>query len=90
MLSPVSTWMGDRLGTLGAVGIIFLHVQLTAGLHIYNPSFCRRYTGKRQKLVLMKVKFTKTFINYLMFNIHISKQKTLDGSTIKFYFHPNK
>ena len=21
MLSPVSTWMGDRLGTLGAVGI---------------------------------------------------------------------
>ena len=23
MLSPVSTWMGDRLGTLGAVGIIF-------------------------------------------------------------------
>ena len=24
MLSPVSTWMGDRLGTLGAVGIIFV------------------------------------------------------------------
>ena len=23
MLSPVSTWMGDRLGTLGAVGIRF-------------------------------------------------------------------
>ena len=24
MLSPVSTWMGDRLGTLGAVGIFFV------------------------------------------------------------------
>ena len=23
MLSPVSTWMGDRLGTLGAVGNLF-------------------------------------------------------------------
>ena len=27
MLSPVSTWMGDRLGTLGAVGILF-HVEM--------------------------------------------------------------
>ena len=24
MLSPVSTWMGDRLGTLGVVGIFFV------------------------------------------------------------------
>ena len=24
MLSPVSTWMGDRLGPLGAVGIFFI------------------------------------------------------------------
>ena len=27
MLSPVSTWMGDRLGTLGAVGINFFLSQ---------------------------------------------------------------
>ena len=27
MLSPVSTWMGDRLGTLGAVGILF-HAEM--------------------------------------------------------------
>ena len=24
MLSPINTWMGDRLGTLGAVGIFFV------------------------------------------------------------------
>ena len=27
MSGPVSTWMGDRLGTLGAVGIFFLFCQ---------------------------------------------------------------
>ena len=32
MLSPVSTWMGDRLGTLGAVGI-FLVFDATTILH---------------------------------------------------------
>ena len=32
MLSPVSTWMGDRLGTLGAVGIFFVD-GLTTILH---------------------------------------------------------
>ena len=31
MLSPVSTWMGDRLGTLGAVGITFCIAILTKG-----------------------------------------------------------
>ena len=29
MLSPVSTWMGDHLGTLGAVGISLILYQLT-------------------------------------------------------------
>ena len=32
MLSPVSTWMGDRLGTLGAVGIFFVF-DPTTSLH---------------------------------------------------------
>ena len=31
MLSPVSTWMGDRLGTLGAVGITFYIAILPKG-----------------------------------------------------------
>ena len=30
MLSPVSTWMGDRLGTLGAVGIIIFIDSITS------------------------------------------------------------
>ena len=29
MLSPVSTWMGDRLGTLGAVGNTFYIATMT-------------------------------------------------------------
>ena len=32
MLSPVSTWMGDRLGTLGAVGIIFSTFEMEIAL----------------------------------------------------------
>ena len=31
MLSPVSTWMGDRLGTLGAVGITFYLATVSKG-----------------------------------------------------------
>ena len=31
MLSPVSTWMGDRLGTLGAVGTTFYIAILPKG-----------------------------------------------------------
>ena len=35
MLSPVSTWMGDRLGTLDAVGFSFLHI-LVLFSNIFN------------------------------------------------------
>ena len=31
MMSPVSTWMGDRLGTLGAVGTTFYIAILPIG-----------------------------------------------------------
>ena len=39
MLSPVSTWMGDRLGTLGAVGIYFFLFSKYKIIKEYNFLF---------------------------------------------------
>ena len=61
MLSPVSTWMGDRLGTLGAVGIFFVFDPTTIlhdmkeevdGMHRFRMVQYSIYTVVRFTMIL--------------------------------------
>ena len=61
MLSLVSTWMGDRLGTLGAVGIFFVDGLTTIlhhmkeevdGMHRFRMIQCSIYTLVRFTMIL--------------------------------------